>query len=98
MLLLIVMLPLLLGVGLTAWGGRRWRSSAAAFAGAITLGCIGLLLSEGAAVFDGQTVMNAWAWVPEIGLNLTFRLDGLSLMFALLITGIGLLIDRKSVV
>ena len=43
-------------------------------------------------MFDGQSVMNAWAWVPEIGLNLTFRLDGLSLMFALLITGIGLLI------
>jgi len=91
-LLLIVMLPLLLGVGLTAWGGRRWRPAAAGFAGAITLGCIVLLLQQGAAVFDGQTVMNAWAWVPEIGLNLTFRLDGLSLMFALLITGIGLLI------
>jgi multicomponent K+:H+ antiporter subunit A len=91
-LLLIVMLPLLLGVGLTAWGGRRWRPAAAGFAGAITLACVLLLLQQGAAVFDGQTVMNAWAWVPEIGLNLTFRLDGLSLMFALLITGIGLLI------
>jgi multicomponent K+:H+ antiporter subunit A len=31
-------------------------------------------------------------WVPEIGLNLGFRLDGLSLMFAGLIMGIGLLI------
>lgn len=28
-------------------------------------------------------------WVPEIGLNLAFRLDGLALLFGLLITGIG---------
>lgn len=31
-------------------------------------------------------------WVPQYGINLDFRLDGLSLMFTLLITGIGSLI------
>ena len=31
-------------------------------------------------------------WVPAIGLNANFRLDGLALMFALLISGIGVLI------
>ncbi len=31
-------------------------------------------------------------WVPEIGLHVSLRLDGLSWMFATLITGIGLLI------
>ena len=36
--------------------------------------------------------MNAWPWLPEIGLQLSFRLDGLSLMFAGLILFIGLLI------
>ncbi|TNF56066.1 MAG: monovalent cation/H+ antiporter subunit A, partial [Burkholderiales bacterium] len=37
-------------------------------------------------------VLEFQPWVPEIGLNLGFRLDGLSLMFAGLIMGIGLLI------
>lgn len=31
-------------------------------------------------------------WVPSLGISLDFRLDGLSLMFALLITGIGTLV------
>lgn len=31
-------------------------------------------------------------WIPEIGLNLAFTLDGLSMIFALLITGIGALV------
>src|SRR5690606_5109945 len=29
------------------------------------------------------------SWVPSLGVNFDFRLDGLSLLFALLITGIG---------
>jgi multicomponent Na+:H+ antiporter subunit A len=31
-------------------------------------------------------------WIPSLGLNLDFKLDGLSLLFALLITGIGSLV------
>ncbi|WP_029030107.1 hydrogen gas-evolving membrane-bound hydrogenase subunit E [Salinarimonas rosea] len=31
-------------------------------------------------------------WVPSLGIDLTFRLDGFSLLFALLITGIGTLV------
>ncbi len=33
-----------------------------------------------------------FAWVPAVGVNLSFLLDGLSLLFALLISGIGVLI------
>ena len=36
-----------------------------------------------------MTVIN---WIPQIGLNLEFSLNGLSLVFALLITGIGTLV------
>ncbi len=32
------------------------------------------------------------AWIPEIGINLDFQLDGLSLIFGLLVSGIGTLI------
>jgi multicomponent K+:H+ antiporter subunit A len=43
-------------------------------------------------VFGGQVLLAQAEWLPAIGLNLGLRLDGLALMFALLITGIGLLI------
>jgi multicomponent Na+:H+ antiporter subunit A len=34
----------------------------------------------------------SYPWAPELGVQLSFRLDGLSLLFALLITGVGALI------
>ena len=92
MLLLIVLLPLLAGTAATFWLGPRSRLATALAAGAVTATSLGLLLSQAPAVMAGGAVHNAWAWVPEIGLNLTFRLDGLSLLFAGLILFIGLLI------
>ena len=43
-------------------------------------------------VFDSQVLHYSLPWVPQLELTLAFRLDGLSLLFALLILGIGLLI------
>ena len=45
-----------------------------------------------APVAAGETVRVAYAWVPGLNVNLSFYVDGLSLFFALLITGIGTLI------
>ncbi len=92
MLLIIVLLPLLLGTTATLWLDTRSRLLTALVAGAVTAASLGLLLWHAPAVLAGQVFTNAWAWVPEIGLNLTFRLDGLSLMFAGLILFIGLMI------
>jgi multicomponent Na+:H+ antiporter subunit A len=44
------------------------------------------------AVRDGADVLFHRAWIPSLGITLSFRLDGLSLLFALLITGIGALV------
>jgi multicomponent Na+:H+ antiporter subunit A len=41
------------------------------------------------AVAAGGTVRLAWDWVPALGVTLSFLIDGLSLTFALLISGIG---------
>jgi multicomponent Na+:H+ antiporter subunit A len=46
----------------------------------------GLSLPEGGAAVDSI------AWVPSLGVSLTFRLDGFSLLFALIITGVGTLV------
>lgn len=91
-LLLIVLLPLVVGTLVTWWLGSRSRVLTAVAAGLVTASSLGLLLSLAPGVFDGQAVLEFQPWVPEIGLNLGFRLDGLSLMFAGLIMGIGLLI------
>ncbi|HEY0856966.1 MAG TPA: monovalent cation/H+ antiporter subunit A [Albitalea sp.] len=92
----VVLLPLIPGVTLAYLAGRHdstaRRRLSASIAGAITLASLGLLLAMAPAVFDGQVLLLQVAWVPEIGLNIGFRLDGLALLFGILITGIGALI------
>ena len=89
---LIVLLPLLLGTVACLWLGRRARQAPAWAAAAVTAAALALLCSLAPAVFDGQTLLTQQPWVPAIGLDANFRLDGLALLFALLITGIGLLV------
>ncbi|MEM9756789.1 MAG: hydrogen gas-evolving membrane-bound hydrogenase subunit E, partial [Pseudomonadota bacterium] len=40
----------------------------------------------------GEAVILAWEWIPSLGIALAFIIDGLSLTFSLLISGIGTLI------
>jgi len=49
-------------------------------------------LSKLPQITNGNTLTESYNWVPSLGIQLTFRLDGLSLLFALLITGIGTLV------
>ncbi|MEM6490463.1 MAG: putative monovalent cation/H+ antiporter subunit A [Pseudomonadota bacterium] len=44
------------------------------------------------AVADGQALRVEWAWAPALGVSLSFLIDGLSLTFSLLISGIGFLV------
>lgn len=44
------------------------------------------------AVAAGQALSFSVPWVPSLGINFSFYIDGLSLLFALLISGIGTLI------
>lgn len=96
LLALVVLLPLLPGVVLTYLAGRSplpaRRRLAAWLAGAITLAALGMLLALAPGVFEGRTLLLHADWVPSAGLNIGLRLDGLALLFALLITGIGALV------
>ena len=95
-LALTVLLPLVLGTLLCLLCGRSntpaRRAGTALIAGAVTLAVLGTLLSLAGPVMDGQVLLTQAEWVPAIGLNANYRLDGLGLMFALMISGIGLLI------
>ncbi|MGQ9888778.1 MAG: putative monovalent cation/H+ antiporter subunit A [Aggregatilineales bacterium] len=49
-------------------------------------------LSQDAAIAAGARLRESTPWVPSLGVNLSFHLDGLSLLMALLVTGIGALV------
>lgn len=51
-----------------------------------------LVLSHSGTLLDGQALIERYQWVPQMGLELAFRLDGFALLFALLILCIGLLV------
>ncbi|MFA9432432.1 hydrogen gas-evolving membrane-bound hydrogenase subunit E [Egicoccus sp. AB-alg2] len=44
------------------------------------------------AVFDDRPLTESTTWLPDAGIALAFRLDGLSLLFALIVLGIGALV------
>ncbi|MGD8175548.1 monovalent cation/H+ antiporter subunit A [Marinimicrobium sp. ARAG 43.8] len=90
-LLLIVFLPLL-GALLPMATERYGRNICALSAMLAPLIALGLLISTIPTVLSGETLFYHQPWLPGLGLDLSLRLDGLSLMFALLITGIGLLV------
>jgi len=51
-----------------------------------------LILRHAGDVADGGAVIATMSWVPSLGVDLTLRLDGFSMLFGLLITGIGTLV------
>ena len=81
--------PGLLRTGVAGRSGEPWRLTLSAWrAGGITLAALALLVRMAPEVFAGHTLLLHVDWVPDIGLHLGFRLDGLALMFALLIAAI----------
>ena len=90
-LALIIALPFL-GIFLPLLLERFGRSACAFGAGLAPLTALILLLTKRADVFAGQTEIIHYEWLPQLGLNLSLRLDGLGFLFALLILGIGLLV------
>ncbi len=90
-LLLIVLLPFI-GALLPALMIRAGRTACAITTFTFSLIALGLLLSHSSAVLNGEVVRASWEWLPGLGLNANFMLDGLGFFFAGLILGIGLLI------
>lgn len=47
------------------------------------------LFSQAPTIINDGPLLMEWQWVPSLGISLTFMLDGLSLLFGLLISVIG---------
>lgn len=91
-LLTIILLPLLAGTTLALLAARISRQASAWAVAGVTFCSLGLLLSFSDAVFSGQKIVSITPWMPALGIDFAFRLDGLGYLFALLILSIGLLI------
>ncbi|MEA3406377.1 MAG: monovalent cation/H+ antiporter subunit A [Pseudomonadota bacterium] len=88
---IVVLLPFF-GAILAAYSGRFNRLAAAYTSGLVALVSLLLLVPAISLPFNGETLIQSWSWVDSIGLFFAFRLDGLALLFALLILIIGLLV------
>jgi multicomponent K+:H+ antiporter subunit A len=71
---------------------RSGKNACAAVSGSVTALALVLLGLQAPAVLRGEVVQTRIEWLPALGLNANFMLDGLGLLFAGLILGIGLLI------
>ena len=87
-------IPLLLVLGATGpLLSERWgRSACAAITALFPAVVLAAVASMIPPIFDGRILRYEAQWMPTLGLNIAFRLDGLSLLFAILILGIGLLV------
>src|SRR5690554_6563632 len=88
---LVVFLPFLgaIAAPLFAQGGRTAIAIASSVPAIIGLAA---LFPHWETLAGGGVVHNSWEWLPALGISFSFRLDGLALLFALLILIIGLLI------
>jgi len=88
---IVVLLPFF-GAILVAYSAKFNRLAAAYTSGLVTLLSLAFLIPSISQVFSGQTTIQSWSWLEGIGLYFAFRLDGLALLFALMILIIGLLV------
>ncbi|WP_375690889.1 monovalent cation/H+ antiporter subunit A [Pseudooceanicola sp. LIPI14-2-Ac024] len=71
---------------------RAGRNACASFTAVPTVLALVLLMVHAPAVMSGEVIQTRIAWLPQLGLEATFFLDGLGFLFACMILGVGLLI------
>lgn len=72
--------------------GKYVKGKLAVLLSALPIALFGYFVSFMPEVAEGQELRFFYEWVPSLGIHLSFTLDGLALLFALLITGIGSLV------
>ncbi|MFC3196416.1 putative monovalent cation/H+ antiporter subunit A [Parapedobacter deserti] len=72
--------------------GKYLKGRLAVLVALLPIGLFAYFASFIPMISNGGNADYQYPWVPSLGINLDFRLDGLSLLFSLLITGIGSLV------
>lgn len=91
-LLPIALMVAFAGVSLPLLAERHGRKLTTIAAGAVMAVSLALLVPLFSAALGGQAVVMHLDWLPTYGFNLAFRLDGLGMLFSILILGIGMLV------
>ena len=92
LLLPIAVLIALSGMVLPLAVERFGRKVTAIATGLVMAICLALLAPLFPSAISGQSVIAHVEWLPSVGLDLSFRFDGLGLLFSILILGIGMLV------
>lgn len=92
MTLLWIPLLSLLGSVISACTGKLSRNQATSLTAIAPLAALAITLYHAPAVLAGETIRFSAQWIPALGLDISLRLDGLSLLFLFMILGIGLLV------
>lgn len=72
--------------------GKFFRGKFAVISSLIPISLFAYFLSFISQISNGEIVTQKISWIPSFGVDLSFRLDGLALLFALMITGVGSLV------
>src|SRR5690606_12331343 len=73
---------------LLAFLGKFFKGRLSVLLGLLPLSIFNYFLYFFPYISAGKTLRFSYKWIPSMGINLDFRLDGLSMLFALMITGI----------
>lgn len=91
MLVLVVAAPFLTAL-IAATFPVNSRNAEAWLSGALTVVLLAITLTFYPQITEGGVVRFEIPWLPSLGLNLIFRMDGFAWLFCVLITGIGFLV------
>jgi multicomponent K+:H+ antiporter subunit A len=91
LLLTMIVLPFA-GSVLSAVLPSSSRNLAGALAGGVALSCLLIAVLLYPAVAEGGAARLSLQWLPGLGLDFSLRMDGFAWLFAMLVSGIGLLV------
>jgi multicomponent Na+:H+ antiporter subunit A len=91
-LIVLFLAPVVAGLALLSFG-RPLGTRAFLVASLLPLLAFAWAIGQSSGVLDGEVPTAALEWVPELGLSLDLRLDAFSLLFVLLVAGIGTLVQ-----
>jgi multicomponent Na+:H+ antiporter subunit A len=77
---------------LAPWAQHHLRHTTGWVLAALPLALFCFFATQIAPISIGSTLIESYPWIPDLGVTFSLRLDGLSLLFGLLISGIGTLI------
>jgi len=90
-MLIAVLAGILVAIGLF-FVGKRFKKKASVWLSLLPLGLFVYFLSYIPSIASGEVIRQKTSWIPSFGVDLSFQLDGLSLLFSLMITGVGTLV------